>query len=109
VRRCFPRIYNKGLLRSYPCFEAQLWFYPRFCHHCDFTLALWKRSFTLPLLFEQRVTVLNWLGKDNFALAKIPLLFPPHCDFTPVFKKKIGSNIGQLVTYISTQHANIDR
>jgi len=34
-----------------------------------------KRRFTLPLLREQPVTVLNWLGKDNFVLAKIPLLF----------------------------------
>ena len=34
---------------------------------------------------NSRITVLNWLSKDKFVLAKIPLLFRVHCDFTPTF------------------------
>jgi hypothetical protein len=65
-----------GLLRSCPCFEVQLWFYPCFCHHCDFTPSFWKRSLCLLLLREQQVMVSNGLNKDKLAHVNTLRFYP---------------------------------
>ena len=71
----------KGLLRSCPYFEPQLWFYPHFLPLCVFTPIFSKRRFSLPLLHGQQVTVLKKLKHDEFAL--------PNIAFLPLFQTPI--------------------
>jgi hypothetical protein len=59
---------------------------PLFFQLCEFTPAFWKRRQSLPLFRERQVMVLELLGKDQFALADLPLLLYEFGDFTPVFE-----------------------